>query len=39
MVAAKAAGTKPRDLAERLRTALLAADGSLSAVDVAGPGF
>lgn len=39
LVAAKAAGAKPRDLAERLRTALLAADGSLSAVDVAGPGF
>jgi len=39
MVAAKAVGTPPRELAERLRSALLAADGGLADVSVAGPGF
>lgn len=39
MVACKAAGTSPRELAERLRQALLAAESDLSDVTVAGPGF
>ncbi len=39
MVAAKGAGMPPRQLAERLRDALLAAGSDLSEVSVAGPGF
>jgi arginyl-tRNA synthetase len=39
MMAAKQAGTAPRELAERLRQALLAADTGLVEVAVAGPGF
>lgn len=38
MVLAKPAGQKPRELAERLRDRLQAADG-IAGVDVAGPGF
>jgi len=38
MMAAKAAGKKPRDLAEALRQAIMAADSGLAA-EVAGPGF
>jgi arginyl-tRNA synthetase len=38
MMAAKAAGKKPRDLAEELRLAIMAADPGLVA-EVAGPGF
>jgi arginyl-tRNA synthetase len=39
MVAAKDAKMPPRQLAERLREALLAADSGLADVSVAGPGF
>jgi len=39
MVAAKTTGTPPRELAERLRQALLAAESGLAEVSVAGPGF
>ena len=39
MVAAKTAGIPPRELAERLRQALLAAESGLAEVTVAGPGF
>ncbi|NDY58528.1 arginine--tRNA ligase [Desulfovibrio sulfodismutans] len=38
MMAAKAAGQKPRDLAEALRQALVSADPGIAA-EVAGPGF
>jgi arginyl-tRNA synthetase len=39
LVAAKPTKIAPRELAERLRQALLAADGNLAEVAVAGPGF
>lgn len=39
LVAAKTAKIAPRELAERLRQALLAADTGLAEVTVAGPGF
>ncbi|WP_243439117.1 arginine--tRNA ligase [Fundidesulfovibrio soli] len=39
MLTAGKLNKKPRDLAEELRAALLAADPSLSKVEVAGPGF
>jgi len=39
MLAAGKLGKKPRDLAEELKNDLLAADPSLAAVEVAGPGF
>lgn len=39
MLAAPKLGVKPRDLALEIRQALLAAEPSLSSVEVAGPGF
>ena len=39
LVAAQAAGIKPRELAEKLKSAVLAKDPSLESVEVAGPGF
>ena len=40
MVLAKRMGRKPRDLAEEIRTSLLATpDSGVAAVDIAGPGF
>ncbi len=36
---AKAAGAKPRELAEKIKAALVDPDGAVAALEVAGPGF